>query len=143
MTNERQDKAIMRLDQTAQAVTGISSRLDDIADTLLACIAEVRAGTMKPQQGNSIALLCSTLIKAMEAARGNTPAVSITAQLSKSEIEEILHGRDPFRPTITIDPPARDFGRDTSSESTTARDGRDSAPADRINDTLPPATGTA
>jgi hypothetical protein len=78
-------------------------RVDSVAATLLSCIEEVRAGTLKPAQGNSIALLCSTLIKALEAARGSTPAVSITAQLNREEIEEILHGRDPFKPTITVE----------------------------------------
>jgi hypothetical protein len=79
-------------------------RVDSVAATLLLCIEEVRAGTLKPAQGNSIALLCSTLIKALEAARGSTPAVSITAQLNREEIEEILHGRDPFKPTtITVE----------------------------------------
>lgn len=93
-------KALQRLEHAADRLD-FYGRIDSVSTTLLDCIEQVRAGTMRPSQGNAVALLCSTLIKALEVARGNTPAVSITAQLNREEIQEILHGRDPFRPTVT------------------------------------------
>ena len=74
-------RAVTNLEK-AQEKLDFYGRVDLVADTLLDAIERVKAGEMKPAQGNSIALLCSTLIKALEAARGNTPAVSITAQLN-------------------------------------------------------------
>ena len=96
-------RAVTRLEAVTDKLD-FYGRIDSIAVTLLDCIEKVREGSMRPSQGNSGALLCSTLIKALEVARGNTPAVSITAQLNRDEIEEILHGRDPFRPTVTVTP---------------------------------------
>lgn len=124
-----EDRAVSRLEEVGNRAALIS-RLDDIADTIWDAIKGVKSGKLKPAQGNSIALLCSTLIKAMEAARGNTPAVHVTAQLSRDEIEEILHGRDPFRTVIDATP--------TTSEPA-ATDNR--AATHRPHDPLSPTDG--
>lgn len=124
-------RAVTNLEK-AQEKLDFYGRVDLVADTLLDAIERVKAGEMKPAQGNSIALLCSTLIKALEAARGNTPAVSITAQLNREEIEEILHGRDPFRspPTIMVHPVG---GRGETVDAGNS--------ASRDDDTLPQSRG--
>ena len=115
---ELAEKTATRLENVAGKLD-FYGRIDSVAGTLLQCIEEVRSGTMRPSQGNAVAQLCATLIKALEVARGNTPAVSITAQLNREEIQEILHGRDPFKPTVTVanrDPGTPGDRTDLSSE---------------------------
>jgi len=121
--------AISRL-ETAHDRLDFYGRMDTVALTLIDAIERVKSGEMRPTQGNSIALLCSTLIKALEVARGSTPAVSITAQLTRDEITEVLHGRDPFRPIIDGTP---EPGQDDTAGSA----------AGGVNDPLAPSGGPA
>ena len=99
--DSKQSRAVAKL-ESAQQQIDVYGKIETITNILMQSIEEVRAGTLEPRAANSISALCTTLIKALETARGNAPAVHVTAQLSRDEIEEIIHGRDPFRTTTVI-----------------------------------------